>query len=416
MNIFKGDIIFTKSKDNFSVFEESYIVVEDGKVVDVFEELPEEYHGKNIEDHTGKLIIPSFTDLHAHAPQFANMGLGMDMELLDWLETYTFPEEAKYTDLEYAKKMYQFVVDKVISCGTTRVVFFATIHKEATELLMDLLEESGIVGYVGKVNMDRNSPDILIETTDESIKDTIEWIEETKDKYKHVKPIITPRFVPTCTPELMEALGKMAVKYDIPVQSHLDENLGEIAWVSELHPKRKTYAHVYEYFNQLNSRTLMAHCIYMNDEEIDLMKEREVIAVHCPISNANLSSGIMPLTELIDSGIKVGMGSDVSGGHSPSMLDVIVEAIHFSKLKYVENKSRALSEAEAFYLATKESGSYFGKVGSFEPGYDFDALIIDDSGLSMNDSLDLNQRMQRFIYNGDDRNIVNIYCQGRKIK
>ncbi|WP_372450510.1 amidohydrolase family protein [Clostridium chauvoei] len=179
--------------------------------------------------------MPGFIDLHFDAPQFANLGLGLDKELIPWLKNYAFPEEAKFKDVNYAKNIYINVIKEIWKQGTTRVVLFSSLHKEGTRVLFDLLIKSGLGAYVGKVNMDRNSPEYLIEDTNQSISDTEDIIKEYIDKSDLVKPIITPRFVPSCTPELMKKLGELSEKYDLLIQSHLSENHLEIEWIKELH-------------------------------------------------------------------------------------------------------------------------------------------------------------------------------------
>jgi len=417
--VFKGDIVFTPTKDKFQVHKNSYLVVEEGKVVGIYKELKEEYKAYPIKDFTDKMIIPGFVDLHLHAPQYPNMGLGLDKELIPWLETYTFPEEEKYEDKVYAKKVYSRLIKDLWRVGTTRAVVFSSIHKESTKLLMDMFIEAGLGAYVGKVNMDRNSTPNLTEDTEKSIVRTEEIILEYKDKSHLVKPIITPRFVPTCTPKLMKGLGKLAITYGIPVQSHLSENTSEVEWVKELHPECPNYGSVYnEYklFGQTN--TIMAHCIYNTDEEIELMAKNGVFAAHCPYSNFNLSSGIMAVRKFLDKGIPVGLGSDISGGNILSIPSIMAGAIQASKMKWLETgkKLKPLSSSEAFFLGTKGGGSFFGKVGSFEEGYDFDALIIDDGNLGDIDKLSLEERIQKFIYIGDDRNILERYVHGRKVE
>lgn len=416
MKVIKGNIIFTPSSDSFKIIENGYIVLNKNKVVDVYSELPDRYVGMELTDYGDKLIIPGMNDLHCHAPQFRNVGIAMDKELLPWLNNYTFPEESKFDDIEYAKKVYSKFVSEICKNGTTRVAAFATIHKESTSLLMDLFIKSKIGAYIGKVNMDRNCCDSLCENTSESIYDTIELVKNYISRSEIVKPIITPRFVPTCSDDLLKGLGELAMKYNLPIQSHLSENQSEIDWVKELHPNIKSYSHVYdEYCLFGDTKTLMAHCIHLDDEEIGLMSSKNVYAVHCPTSNANLGSGIMPLRKLLDNNIKVGFGSDVSGGHSFSIFKTIVYAIEFSKLIWSQNKEyNFLSLSESFYIATKGGGSFFGKVGSFEKGYDFDALIIDDSNLSFDDYT-LLERLEKFIYLGDDRNILHRYVNGSLI-
>ena len=234
----KGNIIYAKDSSNLCIEEQSYLVCENGKVQGIYPVLPEAFKDITVEDMGDKLIIPGLTDLHVHAPQYSFRGLGMDLELLDWLETNTFPEEAKYRDLEYAKKAYGIFAEQMKKSATTRACIFATIHKEATILLMDLMEESGLSTMVGKVNMDRNSPDYLREVSPEASEEaTRQWLEMAeKRNYQHTRPILTPRFTPSCSDELMERLKTVQKDWDLPMQSHLSENQGEIAWVKELCP------------------------------------------------------------------------------------------------------------------------------------------------------------------------------------
>lgn len=419
-NVFalKGNIIFAKEFGQYEIYEGGYVVVEGKLVKGTFIDLPEEYTGIKVFDYGDKLVIPGFVDTHVHAPQFANLGLGLDKELMPWLESYTFPEEAKYGDLEYAKLVYSSFVKQLWRYGTTRAGVFATVHKNSTKLLMDLFNKAGMGAYVGKVNMDRNSSDKLTEETEVSLIDTEEVILEYGNKYEMVKPIITPRFVPTCSKELMEGLGELAKKYNIPVQSHLSENKGEISFVKELHPDVKNYSCVYDEAGLFGDvKTIMAHCVLVDDEEIELMKKKNVFVAHSPNSNLNLSSGIAPIRRLINKGISVTLASDVSGGHSLSMMRVMVSCAQSSNLKWLEsNKTEApLTTSELFYLATKGGGKFFGKVGSFEEGYEFDALVIDDSILPTFRKLTLEERLQRFIYTGDDRNILVRFIAGKEI-
>lgn len=417
--VLKGDIAFTPSKDKIEIHKNSYIVVEEGKVIDICNELDNSYKDYPLKDFTGKMIIPGFVDLHLHAPQYPNMGLGLDKELLQWLDTYTFPEEGKYSDLDYARKVYSRLINDLWRFGTTRAVVFSSIHKESSKLLMDMFIESGLGAYVGKVNMDQNTAEELIEDTKKSLEDTEEILKEYMNKSELVKPIITPRFIPTCSKEMLKALGELAMKYDAPVQSHLNENRSEVMWVKELFPMSENYASVYNEFNLLGqTKTIMAHCIYSTDEEIELMGKNKVYAVHCPYSNYNLSSGIMPVRKYLDNEVPVGLASDISGGNSLSMMNTIGSTIQASKMKWLDTDKELapLTFNEGFYLGTKGGGSFFGKVGSFEKGYDFDALIIDDSYLSGINELSMEERLQKIIYTGDDRNIIERYVKGRKIE
>jgi len=416
--VFKGNIIFTPTSEKFTLIEKGFIVVINGKVDDVYTVLPGKYKDYNIIDYSDKLIIPGMNDLHSHASQFRHLGMAMDKELIPWLNDYTFPEESKFKNLDYSKEIYDRFIKEIWKQGTTRTVLFATVHKEASMYLMDLFIKSGLGAFVGKVNMDLHCPSHIRETLESSLKDTEEIITKFKDKSPLVKPIITPRFVPSCSRELLQGLGELSVKYNMPVQSHLSENKGEIAWVKDLYPTSRYYGDVYNNFNLFGQTpTLMAHCSFSPDEEMRLMKENNVMAVHCPSSNLNVGSGMMPIRKFIDNNIKLGFGSDISGGHTCSLFKTMVYAIQVSKLFWANSNKEIpfLSNSEAFYIATKGGGSFFGKVGSFEKGYDFDALIIDDSSLNYSDYT-LEQRLERFIYTGDDRHILHRYVCGNLIE
>lgn len=417
----KGNLIYTKEIGTLEILEQHYLVCEEGKVQGIYPELPEQLCGIPVEELGDRLIIPGLTDLHVHAPQYSFRSLNMDMELLEWLETNTFPEESKFQDLDYAKKAYGIFTENVKHSATTRACIFATIHNEATLLLMDQLEEAGIAAMVGKVNMDRNSPDYLRETSaEESAKATRAWIQAVAERhYEHVQPILTPRFTPSCSDELMELLHGIQKETGLPVQSHLSENPGEIAWVQELCPWSKFYGDAYDHFGMFGGecRTIMAHCVYSGDEEIQRMKEHGVFIAHCPESNTNLSSGIAPVRRYLDEQIPVGLGSDVAGGTTENLFAAMRHAIQASKIRWrlSDQSLQPLNMEEVFYLASKGGGAFFGKVGSFEPGYEFDAVILDDARLEHPQTLTVKQRLERVIYLGDEREVAGKYVAGRKV-
>jgi guanine deaminase len=411
----KGDIIYTKTADAFCTAENSYLLCEEGLCRGVTGALDGEWKNVQIFDYSGKLIMPGFTDLHAHAPQYAYRGMGMDLQLLDWLNTYTFPEEAKYADTAYASRMYASFADE-LACGpTTSAVLFATIHTDSDLLLAGLLERTGLRILLGKVNMDRNSSDALTEKTEKSLSETERFIAGL-NRFKNVHPIITPRFVPSCTPELMTGLGKLAVKYDIPIQSHLDENKAEIQWVHDLHPECTSYTDVYRTCGLLGPRTVMAHCVHMTPDEENLIKESGAFMAHCPQSNVNLCSGVAPAVHYLEQHMNIGLGTDIAGGASLNMFRAVSDAIRVSKLRYYfTQENRPLKVSEAFFLATKGGGAFFGRTGSFEDGYELDAIVVDDTGFSRLENLNPEQRAERVFYLSDYRNIKAKFVKGRRI-
>jgi len=429
--IIRGDLCWSESPSVLKTMPEGFLVCVDGKSAGAFSSLPRQFEKLPLIDHSGSLVIPGLVDLHMHAPQFAFRGLGMDLELLDWLSSHAFPEEAKYCDLAYASKAYGLMVKYLKSGSNTRIVFFATLHVPATMLLMDLLEESGMVSMVGKVNMDRNSPDTLREeSAAASLNATKEWLKKCAEAdYRNTKPILTPRFIPSCSDELMRGLGGLRKEFNLPVQSHLSENRGEIEWVRELCPSSSGYGAAYDDFGLFGSEeteavspTIMAHCVWPDEKEINLMARKGVFAAHCPQSNTNLSSGIAPMRRILEAGVPVGLGSDVAGGTSSSIFRAMSDAIQVSKLRnpLLGVNEKALTMEEAFFLGTKGGGEFFGKsgmgfCGSFEQGFEFDALVINDKTLETPFALSVRDRLERAIYICDSRYIKAKYVRGKHL-
>ena len=425
--VIKGNICQTINPKSLDLHKNAFVVCEDGISKGVFDLLPKEYQGLPLHDFGDALVFPGMIDLHVHAPQFAFRGTSMDLELMDWLNQYTFPEEEKYEDLEYAKKAYTIFVDALKKSATTRSVMFATRHRYATELLMELMEQSGLVSYVGKVNMDREASENLMEKSAEmSAYTTFGWINAVKDKFERTKPILTPRFIPCCTDKLMEELREIQMAYGIPVQSHLSESKGEIDFVNFLRPQNEFYGESYNDYDLFGKnddvntdvKTVMAHCVWSTEKEVELMLKNGVFVAHCPASNMNLTSGIAPIRKYMDLGLNIGLGSDVAGGHSESIFRAITDAIQVSKMYFrlVDESCKPLVFSEAFYLATKGGGKFFGKVGSFEEGYEFDAVVLDDSVLVHPQELTLAERMERAVYLGlDEKSVSHKFVAGTKI-
>ena len=419
--VLRGGIAFSEDKDRITTYYRGYLVCQDGKCMGAFPTLPDEYKELQLYDYGERLIIPGMTDLHVHAPQYTFRGIGMDEELLEWLNTYTFPEEAKYADIEYAKKAYSYFTEDLIRCFTTRAVVFATLHNEATINLMDQLEATGLITYVGKVNMDRNGGDGLQEDdAASSIAATVEWLDKISGKYSNTMPILTPRFIPSCSDELMKGLGELSAERNLRIQSHLSENPSEVAWVKDLVPASTTYANAYEIFDNMGTAerpTIMAHCVYSNDEEMEILKKHGAYVAHCADSNMNLSSGIAPIKRFLDYGINVGLGTDVAAGSSLNMVKTMLITLQASKMYYrlIDNNVKPLTFEEVFYLATEGGGSYFGNVGSFKPGYDFDAVVVDDSKMFSMRDMSIRERIERMCYNDADVIIKDKYVKGKKI-
>ncbi|WAR27251.1 GUAD-like protein [Mya arenaria] len=372
-----GALVHSTDAEPLEIMQHKCIGVKEGKIVfieneDALSEKIKEF-GIPQTDITylkkGQFLCPGFVDTHLHAPQYPNCGKGLDMGLLDWLQTYTFPTEAKFSDLKYADMVYRKAVRRVLRNGTTTGCYFATLHTDATLLLCDVIKVK-------------------------------------KRNYPHITPIVTPRFALSCCQELMSKLGDLAKAYDLPIQTHICETRDEVRIVGETFPGCESYAAM-----------VLAHGIYLSDNEIALIKARNSAISHCPNSNFSIRSGVLDLRRLEEARIKVGLGTDISGGYHPSMLNAIRTAVFVSNIHHIEAEHanyKALSVHEAFRLATLGGAKALGldnRIGNFAVGKDFDALLIDPSA----DGSHVDVLPDDSFSDSDDRNILSIYVAGRKV-
>ena len=417
LTILKGTIVSAPALGRLEITEGGYLVAEDGVIRGVFSALPEQYAGAAVEDHGSDLSLQSFADLHLHAPQYPMRGMGMDLPLLDWLNTYAFPTEARFADTDYARAVYRQLAAELIENGTTRVCMFSSLHTDATLILMEELERAGVTGYVGKVNMDRNSlPGVLEETTEQSMAETLRWLEACGD-FRLVKPMLTPRFTPSCTDQLMAFLGKLSAERGLPVQSHLSENQAEVDWVRQLYPDCTQYWETYAKYGLWNNRTLMAHCVWSDQRERAAMKEAGVTVVHCADSNQNLCSGVAPVRVMLQEGLNVALGSDVAGGDHLSMFDVAAASIRASKARRILDgwQTDFLTVAESWYLATSAGAAYFGQAPGFTPGNSLHALVLRDDRLPQPHPLTAAERLERAVYLRQKDAVRAVWSAGRKV-
>ena len=414
----KGQLFFSTGPDHCQCVPHGFLVCTDGICQGAFPTLPDAYRDLPLLDFGDQLILPGLVDLHLHGPQFAYRGLGMDLELLDWLHTHTFPEEAKFQDLAYAEPAYRQFTHALKHSFTTRAAIFATAHTEATLLLMDLLDESGLITYVGRVNMDRDCPEPLRESDPKAaLEETRRWLDAVQGRYHRTRPILTPRFVPTCSAPLLESLGQLARETKLPVQSHLSENPKEIALVQERFPDASCYAQVYDRFGLLSTRCIMAHCVHSGPEELALLKERGVFMAHSPESNTNLASGVAPTRRFLEQGLSVGLASDVAGGSSLNLFRAMAHAVQASKLRWrlLDEDTPPLTFPQVFWLATLGGGRFFGPVGTFAKGYAFDALVLNDRLFPTVLPLPIEQRVERLAYLAEERCLTAKFVSGRRI-
>ncbi|KAF8635512.1 hypothetical protein AX17_003902 [Amanita inopinata Kibby_2008] len=392
MSIFYGAVINPESLTSYEALPRCLLVVGPDGTIDWMVEDVKEHLVQDILAHKGlidvdvvslkqgEFIIPGFVDTHTHAPQFPNIGSGQQYELLDWLQNVTFPMESDFADLEFARRSYQTIVRRVIDFGTTTCCYYGTLHLEATKILADVVHAYGQRAFVGKCNMNREAPDYYVEpSTQASLESTTQLIDHIRSLpptsslnsqipvlEQLVKPILTPRFAISCTSDLLKGIGGIATSdVSLHIQTHISENRSEIEYTKKLFPDAPHYAGVYDAFGLLRNNTVLAHGVHLEDAEIKLILERKAGISHCPTSNFNLRSGIAPIGKYLDRGLKVGLGTDVSGGFSPSILTAIQHASIASKVLAFQSapepasttsdgkfSNRQLSVATLFYLAT----------------------------------------------------------------
>ncbi len=415
--VLRGNIVHAPKMGELSILERGYMVLEDGVIRGIYPVLPEELAQAELRDYGDRLLMQSFADMHLHAPQYPMLGMGMDLQLLDWLNTYTFPTEARFADTDYARRVYRRLATDLITSGTTRVCMFSSLHTEATWILMDELERAGVTGYVGKVNMDRNGlPGVLQETTEESIRETVRWLDGCH--FEHVKPILTPRFTPSCTDELMTALGRLAQEQGLYVQSHLSENTREIEWVRELHPDCKQYWETYDKYGLWKDHTVMAHCVHSDARERRAIRDAGVVVAHCADSNVNICSGLCPVRQMVNEGLWVTLGSDIAGGAQLPMYKVITMTIRTSKARRVTDGWHPdfLTVPEGYYLGTTAGHRYFGAGDGFAAGDRLHAVVIDDGDFpEASHPLSVRERFERAVYMTHRHNIVSVWSDGREV-
>ena len=352
------------------------LVVEGGHVVaigaraDIELTLPE---SAEVHDYSGALITPGFIDTHIHYPQL-DMIASFGDQLLDWLEHYTFPAEAKFADPAHAEDCAEFFLNELLRNGTTTALVYGTVHKQSVDALFAAAFARNMRIVAGKALMDRNVPEAVRDTAESSDKDNRELIAKWHGKGR-LGYAITPRFAPACSDDQMTRAGKLLAEHpDVLMHTHMSENTAEIDWVKELYPDAKGYLDVYAKFGLLTDRSVFAHCIHLHGEEYQRMAEADAAIAFCPTSNLFLGSGLFNLREAEKYGVKVGMGTDVGAGTSFSMLETMNEAYKVCQLR-----GDKLNAFKSFYLATLGGAKALNmadKVGNFTAGKEADFLVF----------------------------------------
>ncbi|NYT84549.1 guanine deaminase [Pollutimonas harenae] len=369
----------------------------------------------SVVDWRGKLIMPGFIDTHLHYPQtdiIASPAEG----LLPWLETYTFPEESRFQNSGHAARTAQFFLDELLRCGTTTALVYCTVHPESAEAFFEESHARQLRMVAGKVMMDRNCPDYLQDTAESGARDSEALIQRWHGKGRQMYAL-TPRFAPTSTPEQLGLCGELAQRYqDVFIQSHLAENTAEMEWVKQLFPDHRSYLDIYDHFGLLRRRAAYGHCIWLDETDRHRMAETGTLAVHCPTSNLFLGSGLFDFAAANAAGVPVGLGTDVGGGTSFSMLQTMAAAHNVARMS-----GHHLSAHTLFYLATEGAAQGLdlgGQIGTLAPGAEADFIVLDPQATPLlarrtarADSLE--EMLFALLTLGDDRAVAATYAAGR---
>lgn len=445
--LFRGTAFFSKSFKEIEILQDHLFCINpDGMIEKIvapgdadYQPLLDAYQGKDNFHQLaeGQYLLPGFIDLHVHAPQWAQSGTALDIPLYDWLNTYTFPLEAKFSDLDFAQEVYDDLVRTLLANGTTTALYFATVHKEASLLLAQICADKGQRGLVGKVVMDdpeQNPENYRDADPQTALADTEEFILAVRELSKTTKqgvfPVVTPRFIPSCTDEALKGLGALAKKYDAYVQSHCSESDWAHGYVRDRFGKNDAFA--LHDFGLLRDKSVMAHCNFLSDNDADLFAQTGTAVAHCPISNAYFANSVIPVAHFHAKGVDIGLGTDISGGFSPSLFDNVRQAVMSSRmLEDGVNPSlpaqgrgvpgSRITVDEAFYLATAGGGESLSlPIGRIQEHYAWDVQIIDtrlpSAKLPIFDAHeDLHDIFQKIMYLTRPENIREVWVQGEKV-
>lgn len=453
MTVYRGTVFETPARGTLNAIPQALVVVNDsdGLITQVLhpEKDVAEYAKVLAEaERTGSLvglsenqyIMPGMIDLHVHAPQWPQLGKFLDRSLENWLQECTFPNEAKFEDVTYAKTVYSSLVSTLLANGTTCVAYFGSLHTEASVELAKICIEKGQRAIIGRSAMDKvdQCPEYYRDPSPaESVRRSEEFIQRVRalphNEAKLVLPAVIPRFIPSCSHEALQGLGELVKKYNCHVQTHCSESNWEHGHVLDRYGKHDAFA--LDDFGFLTRHTILAHSNFLSDEDMDLVKARGAAVGHCPLSNIYFSNAVFPLHRALDKGVHVGMGTDVAGGPTPSIFDVCRYAVASSRVledgvdprkpsaertAYKLNEVR-INHVDAFYVATTLGGvSVDMKIGRIAPGYFFDALVVDTNAPHSNvvvfkelDSLE--DVFQKIVYGLTPANIKKTFVAGRLV-
>lgn len=406
-------------EQSYAYFDDGLLVVENGQVVQVgpAAELLAEFKGVDVTEYRDALITPGFIDTHIHYPQ-TGMIASYGEQLLDWLNTYTFPTERQFADKAHASDVAGIFLKELLRNGTTTALVFGSVHKQSVDAFFEAAEALNLRMIAGKVLMDRNAPDYLTDTPESGYADSKELIERWHGKGR-LHYAVTPRFAPTSTPEQLRLAGKLFQEYpDLYMHTHLSENRKEIEWVKELFPERSGYLDVYDHYRLIGARSVFAHGVHLCSDECKRLAETGSAVAFCPTSNLFLGSGLFDLQALEEQGVRVGLGTDVGGGTSFSQLQSLNEAY-----KIMQLQGKKLDPFKSLYLATLGGANALyldDRIGNFESGKDADFVVLDYNATPllayrMQQATTLAERLFALIMLGDDRTVRETFAAGQSV-
>ncbi len=417
---FRADPGASNDAASHDYFEDGLLLIEDGRVAacgpatELLAQLP---RSLAVTHHVDSLILPGFIDTHIHYPQVDVIGAG-GQGLLDWLETYTFPQERRFSDFAHASAVAEVFLDELARNGTTTALVFCTVHAASVEAFFTAAQRRGLRMIAGKVLMDRNCPEYLRDTADEGIATSRQLLTRWhgQDRLGYA---ITPRFAPTSTPEQLLAAGRLAAEFpDVHIHSHLAENHDEIEWVGRLYPEARSYLDVYDRCGLVRERAVYAHCLHMDDVDRLRMASAGAAAAFCPTSNLYLGSGLFDIHAADRTGQRFSVATDVGGGTSFSLLRTLDEACKVAKLT-----GQYLSPLRAFYLVTLGAARCLGlqhQIGTLATGSEADFVVLDLQATELlarrtRAAHALNDVLSALLTLGDDRAVRATYSLGRLI-
>ncbi|MEQ6329076.1 guanine deaminase [Pseudomonas chengduensis] len=403
-------------EQSYEYFEDGILLIENGKVAQVgaAAELLPKLAGVEVQHYRDALITPGFIDTHIHYPQ-TGMIASYGEQLLDWLNTYTFPTEQQFADKAHASDVAAIFLKELLRNGTTTALVFGSVHPQSVDAFFEQADKLNLRMIAGKVLMDRNAPDYLTDTAETGYAESKALIERWHGKGR-LHYAVTPRFAPTSTPEQLELAGKLLGEYpDLYMHTHLSENRKEIEWVKELFPERKGYLDVYDHHKLIGPRAVFAHGVHLCDDECKRLAETGSAVAFCPTSNLFLGSGLFDLNKLEAHGVRVGLGTDVGAGTSFSQLQSLNEAY-----KVMQLQGKKLDPFKSLYLATLGGANALyldDQLGNFLPGKDADFLVLDYNATPlisyrMQQAKSLEERLFALTMLGDDRAVKETFAAG----